>query len=360
MGILRLLLSLSVVLEHLGASFQLIGGWRAVQVFYFISGFYMALILGGKYENKSYGTFLGNRLLRLFPIYYLILILLGVRWLTSYFNDVPCEFYFPHCGQIVWQRLSSLCFIIFTQIAVIGQDWLFFLKLDPSGTFHFAKDGLTEPFQAYEFNINPISWTLGLELTFYLMAPFLLKRSHRFLISVVFVSLACRLIGYFKLGLTGLTWHYRFFPFELAVFVSGSLCYRFYKSSLRSSFEKNKTSALALSILMIVATMTFAPLSTVTENSTLIYYLLAALAVPSLFHLSEKNKIDRIIGDLSYPIYMIHMPICSLGKRFWTSNPLILILLVVALAYLINQLISKPVDKLRESRIQKVRLYFWR
>ena len=48
-----------------------IRGYVSVQVFYIISGFYMALILNTKYVGPgSYRVFIANRLLRIFPAYH--------------------------------------------------------------------------------------------------------------------------------------------------------------------------------------------------------------------------------------------------------------------------------------------------
>ena len=72
MGILRTLLALSVVLDHLGggATNQLVGGRLAVQLFYVISGFLISYVLTGtdRYQGAT-GHFYANRLLRLFPVY---------------------------------------------------------------------------------------------------------------------------------------------------------------------------------------------------------------------------------------------------------------------------------------------------
>ena len=353
MGLFRFLLALSVVLEHLGGSFQLIGGWRAVQIFYFVSGFYMSLILNGKYRDARYTTFLGNRLLRLFPIYYISLLLLLARWLTSYLHHVPCKYYFPHCGDIEWQSKLTPFFLIFTQIALLGQDWLFFLKLDPKGVLHFAKNGLTESFQAYPYNINPVSWTLGLELTFYLIAPFLLRRKQHTLWIAILFSISLRLIGNSLLDLSGLTWLYRFFPFEIALFLLGSVLQRLYSSILEKKFDRSKNLTYSLSLIGILLTLIFNLADKNYGLPTLLYYLIIGLCIPALFHLTKKNSFDRKVGELSYPIYLLHMPVCSLASKWVTHNPIILILWVLITAFLVNKLVTEPLDRYRETRLKR-------
>lgn len=73
MGSIRFLLALSVLIVHsspiLGVT--ILPGYLAVQVFYVISGFYMALIYCEKYSNTERPVFYfySNRILRLYPLY---------------------------------------------------------------------------------------------------------------------------------------------------------------------------------------------------------------------------------------------------------------------------------------------------
>ena len=72
MGVIRILLAISVVIAHSTPLFGLsfVGGRYAVQCFYMVSGFYMALVLNEKYLGPgSYRVFISARLLRLFPVY---------------------------------------------------------------------------------------------------------------------------------------------------------------------------------------------------------------------------------------------------------------------------------------------------
>ena len=78
MGMLRVALAMAVVLSHLPlATLQFMSGGLAVQGFFIVSGFYMALVLDGKY--KDVGLFYSNRLLRLFPTYFVMMALTADR-----------------------------------------------------------------------------------------------------------------------------------------------------------------------------------------------------------------------------------------------------------------------------------------
>jgi peptidoglycan/LPS O-acetylase OafA/YrhL len=80
MGLLRLFLALGVAAGHAWGNFGLAGepifiGGRAVQIFYMISGFLIAMILDGKYANSPRGVWLfySNRALKIFVPYLVVL-----------------------------------------------------------------------------------------------------------------------------------------------------------------------------------------------------------------------------------------------------------------------------------------------
>src|SRR5215475_13496698 len=75
MGTLRFLLAFSVAYGHLGKPLSFPTSDVAVQSFFVISGFYMALVLNEKYGPNSYWLFISNRLLRLWPAYIVVLVL---------------------------------------------------------------------------------------------------------------------------------------------------------------------------------------------------------------------------------------------------------------------------------------------
>ena len=81
MGLLRLLLALAVVADHAGpplgwTALRMTGGPLAVQMFYVVSGFYMALVLNEKYLGAgAWWAFAKSRLIRLYPMYWFVALL---------------------------------------------------------------------------------------------------------------------------------------------------------------------------------------------------------------------------------------------------------------------------------------------
>ena len=105
MGTLRILLAFAVLFMHSSKLFGManMGGTSAVQSFYVISGFYMALVLNEKYEKgrRGYLEFMMQRLMRLLPAYWfcvvaaLVIYLIGAGVDPRFLNGMasPVEFW---------------------------------------------------------------------------------------------------------------------------------------------------------------------------------------------------------------------------------------------------------------------------
>ena len=77
---------------------------------------------------------------------------------------------------------------------------------------------------------------------------------------------------------------------------------------------------------------------------------LFALYLVPLFHFTRSSKADRAIGELSYAVYVVHLPIIGLlmaghnGSALWTA---LLMLVSVAAAIFLNVFIERKVDRWR-------------
>ena len=224
MGLLRFLLAVSVVLAHSTDifGFSLVNSQVAVQAFYIISGFYMTLILNEKYIGKSnsYKLFITNRFLRLYPIYWVVLLLTTLGSLTVYIitkgeDAVVFENYVNYFSDL---DLLTLSFLVFTNIAVFFQDLVMFFHFNLE-TFSVAlPSNNTNNIPLYSFLIIPQAWTVGLELLFYLVAPFIVRRKLKVIFVLIVLSLLIRFVLVSK-GFDYDPWSYRFFPNELVFFL---------------------------------------------------------------------------------------------------------------------------------------------
>lgn len=142
MGCLRLLLALSVVIGHTSPIFgiRLVSGAAAVETFFMISGFYMALVINEKYFaegqalKSSYKLFIEARAMRLYPLYALILVLtvavqaalIGPAVGTGALAPA-LGFWMQNLHQMHWPSLLLLAGV---NLSLVGQDSTVFTGLN--------------------------------------------------------------------------------------------------------------------------------------------------------------------------------------------------------------------------------------
>ena len=117
MGLIRFLLASMVVLFHTSSIFGYhpMTGNVAVQCFYIISGFYMTLILNEKYTGRKSNTlFYTNRALKIYPIYFTVLIMLIVWSVFVFKKGYPgtLSFYSSYWPLPV----STLLYLVFVNV----------------------------------------------------------------------------------------------------------------------------------------------------------------------------------------------------------------------------------------------------
>lgn len=302
MGALRLFLALSVIVGHAeGAKvfgFYGVGSLYAVQCFFVISGFYMAMVLNEKYRENELFRFYKSRMLRLLPIYYVGIVISIFLW---------------------HERIHSLL----TNLSFWGQALFYFQNI-----FIFSQDVIyvfciklinNQCAPSLYWTINPPAWSLGIELTFYLLAPFIVrsvKCSYFFLligclylISIGLIKFPVADIWGMQKNLSEMQLNYNFFPSSFIFFASGVLAYHFYR---RRNLRITEYIAAGIAILLLAFTNTVMPYW---------HLILFSLSVPFIFKMTAHIKIDRIIGDLSYPVYILHFPLLSIIKSLEQQHP---------------------------------------
>jgi peptidoglycan/LPS O-acetylase OafA/YrhL len=359
MGIIRFLLALGVLVSHSSPIFGLnfIGGVEAVESFYIISGFYMSIILNEKYvgKNNSYKLFISNRLLRLYPIYWVVLLLTIIYSLLVFKLGYPGKILFY--SHFWYMQLSGLIYLIFSNIFILGQDIIFYLGLDPSGSFFFTKDfNKTDP-ALYNFLFVPQAWSISLEIIFYLMAPFIVRRSLYFLLAIYSASFLVKLFLFYQ-GLTNPPWNYQFFPAEVSYFILGAISYHIYRKVRQKPYSLLLTQTLFAVAVFCCIFYYILPVSPVTLFG---YHFFLAMAIPFIFDYTKNNKIDRYIGELSYPMYISHMFIlmfvsANVFPKYESLGTTTLILTII-FSVLLNEFVAKRVEIIRQSRLNKNTMY---
>ena len=348
MGLLRVLLAISVFMAHsphagLTSALAGFGGENAVEIFFIVSGFYIALILDKSYSSKI--GFYKNRFLRLYPIYYAICLLVLVRTflLPDYGNSL---FSFPTKALAIGTIANS---------TFLGSDLLMFLQWNEDhlqfGNYQYSELPL------WHMLLVPQSWSIGIEVTFYLLAPVLCKTKTRTIIILGIFLLVARFSA-LLLGLNQDPWTYRFFPFELPMFLLGILLYRFRlhkQDSLKIDLKK-----IYLLLIMFYISFAFLAARVITNRFWQLATLIILTSIIIVF--GEDKSQDKKLGELSYPIYLSHVLVITtyttLGNIFsnkypafsFLNNPLVAIpitLIITILSSLLLIRLVEPVERIR-------------
>ena len=357
MGILRFILAITVVLAHSSSifGFSFVGGQIAVQAFYIISGFYMSLILNEKYVgvNDSYKLFISNRFLRLYPIYWIILFLTVLYSIIdiNYFKEDASGVISSYMSYYSKMNFGSFLFLLGTNLVLFLQDTVMFLGLNTStGNLFFTSNFQSTNPALYQFLFIPQAWTIGVEISFYLIAPFLVRKNLQIIAPLIIMSLLMRFFLY-QYGLKADPWSFRFFPTELVFFLFGILSYKMYvklKSVYISPLHLKIIFAAMLSFTLL---FNFLPI----PAKYPLYLFLFFVSLPFIFLLTKRWKNDIYIGELSYPIYISHIFVWRCINDF--KIPLIggkgltLTVITVIFSILLNEFVAKKVEKIRQKRI---------
>lgn len=370
MGLLRMLLALSVLTAHMhGKSilgFRLLYGNLAVQCFFMVSGFYMALVLNEKYNRPGdYIPFLWQRLLRLFPAYLVVLVLtLLIELLISWCAGQPLDrliSWFDHAHML---SFSTWVVLISSNLFLIGQEINLFQAIDPvTGNLYFTGRFMMDPIPATPFILVGQAWTLSLEFIFYAMAPLLVRRSAWIQIVVVAISVILRVTTSWMIDPHEHPWHgNHFFPYELAFFMAGSVGYQIYRHQ-KVLLERLTGFIIWFRWVFLIGMLYYSRLPGTSYTREAIFIPLLFLMIPALFYHTKNNTTDRFIGELSYPFYLIHALILFL-MRPWVplyfvpdpDGPLSFLpsmegplyaIIVIGCSYLLYRFVDEKVDNFR-------------
>ncbi len=317
MGFLRFYLALCVVQAHTGnfIPWPVPRGRHAVELFFVISGFYMAMVLSGRYRSTT--EFYCSRWLRIAVPYYWHLVgiillstaagLFFSEWLAlaAWFNN-PLE----------RNGIGGLIFALVTNLTIFGQDTLLFLRDNIGSGLRFTRFFTSFPDPLYAYLVMPQCWSVAVELTFYLIVPFLNRLSTPILFLLLTFSALGRLAAYYFAGLDHDPWAYRFVPFEMAFFIAGMLGWRLLER-LKNNPSQPASLSWSVYVGLCAAIVIVGWLFRMVYNAMwlvpgeayagIFLCLAAALLVPAVFTATANHSLDRVIGELSYPIYLNHL-----------------------------------------------------
>ena len=272
-GILRTLLAINVILLHIFGVPSL--GNYSVSFFFILSGFLMTHIMQNTYGYNLSGIkqFWVNRFLRLYPTYWIILIITAV--VIVLFKDVlrNDSIFMPSTLGNWLQNIS----IIYPNLVPH--------RINP--------------------RLSPASWALTNELVFYLLISLgVSKTLNRTLFWLLFGIMYFVFTYLYKTD----TWRYSAIPAASLPFSIGSLLYYINLKLPKVKFQFYLIITLFFLFCLNALYLRFNIYSNV-EISIYVNYFIASFLILSLFNLNVNKNIknlDNYLGHFSYPFYLSH------------------------------------------------------
>src|SRR5258708_5304125 len=191
-----------------------------------------------------------------------------------------------------------------------------------------------------------VGWTIGIEMLFYLIAPWLVRRKWLVLAILFTISLSIRIILANLFGDIA-PWNYMFFPTQIMFFIGGVFSYRLYKTSLPCKTSKRTQQILYLILVALVAL--YYQFFTESYVKNAILFITVILIMPFAFELTKKNKVDRFLGNLSYPVYISQMLIIKIvaAKRFpkLIDRGTTTLIIVIIFAFVLERIVGVYLER---------------
>lgn len=348
MGILRLLFALSVVVYHAREphGIFLFNQTAAILSFFIISGFYMALILDGKYHSKI--SFYISRALRIFPLYWIALLLtLGFGMLKTYLHLGTDENALTH--YLTYSRHLNPAEMLTETVNFVTRN----ITLIATKDYFSIKENL-----APGYLIVSQAWTLQVELLFYLIVPFIVKLKAKLILftSLYFIVFYGILLPFQILPQNTLTFSFLNYFFY---FLLGMCAYRYIHKNIAKRMLTGFSLFIFFFFLLFIIFYQILPGKILDKGfyMGLSYYLAFAVSIPYIFRLTKENKLDRFIGELSYPVYITHMLFAKALFAFHfpqisVFNSVIITIPTIIFSIIVVRFVQNPIDNFRH-RISK-------
>lgn len=322
-GTIRFLLALAVLLLHADfVTFEV--AQIAVLTFFFISGFLMERAFP---RYSTAGRFLINRSIRLIPSFIAVA---GVTWLIIYFAT---EDFRRSFGHIYLRSAAS-----------------YNAKNPPSLTAlgSLERDAATL-YLGFDSEIVPQAWSIGNEMVYYLTIPFLALLTLRrfiFITSVNAIIFLALVLVHFA------DFDYLVYTNLLATYIFFVAGYLLAKTGMFRLGQGKRTAAKYCAVIFILGSYFFdfptsiSPVLVIGSAIALILLVLIGFLAEGEIERKESN-ISKILGKLSYPLYISHMiAIGVLNALALLSIPL-LIITATSFAALIYLLLDRPLERVR-------------
>jgi peptidoglycan/LPS O-acetylase OafA/YrhL len=336
---LRGVACISILVFHLiqalskGEQYLMYHGYLAVDFFFLLSGFVVGYAYDDRWPKMTTWDFFKIRLVRLHPM-----VVLAVIWAACCFLLDPYFDPFAHTTLAKFLLTVVISFTLFPTPDILGK-----------GVTHSLNDPFWSLFQEYVANI----------------AYALVARKLPKIVLLIFITLCLSVLGIsaYKHGSIGGGW--AFSSFKIAFF---RMSFSFFAGLLlfrQKWLVKVRWPFIVCSSLLVLTL--FVPefkLNVVSDILIIavVFPLIVMMAAGSPAN-ATITRVSHFLGDLSYPLYIIHFPIILIFEH-WVDkknpdvNQIVLVfigtvIVIIGIAYLFLKLYDIPVRAWLKTKLSK-------
>jgi peptidoglycan/LPS O-acetylase OafA/YrhL len=349
-GIFRLILAYLVVLSHFS---NIALGIGAVYLFFMLSGYWIRQMWDREYSHTDapYVTFVVSRAWRLFPVYYAALVL----WIVA-----KAFLRAPRLGLPRVEGFTALHFY-FSHLFLLGYATL------PNA------DKLLHPV-----------WSLDIELQFYLVAPLIIvalsRRPSRSWQRLSIYGIAALGVAAFIIlynGPAGWSPQNAFLPMFLLFFLIGlqAAQAKWEPSSRLVNGGLICAALVAMGCIAVPGTRELLSIHKIhgplADYNAIANMILALLLAPYAMATVRKRgspssrfaKLDRMLGNLSYEVYLLHPIVVTFTSHYFGYLPRYVrapysvgaMLAVLPFSWIVYYVIDRPIDRARTAWVKSRR-----
>lgn len=319
LGSYRLCLALLVALSHVGIMVRgLNPGVVAVVGFYIVSGYVMTGLLRTHYSDiRNVARFYSDRLLRIYPHYLAIA-----------------------CVTLAWYVIHG-----------VRTDYL---RIQP-GLVDIARNVLVIPLNFYMFNqsdqftLVPPAWSLGAEMQFYVVMPFLLLAGPTVRRIALALSIVVFLLAAY--GTIDSDWFgYRLLPGILFVFLLGSLLYDTHRQEKTPRRRRILVGTVVIGVVVLGVTLAAAGKLVLPYNREILLGLAVGIVTVNALAPLRRNVADDMLGNLSYGVFLNHFLVMWIvfgGKVAGPMQIVAYLAISILMSLALYSAIERPILSLR-------------
>ncbi len=311
-GYLRFLLSILVALSHTGYSGSINIGMSAVVVFYMLVGYVVTNLLHKHFPPGRLLVFYTERLLRIFPLYLVFLLPITLfLYLTNFSNP------------------NFTIVNIFSNLTIVPLNYFMYLKVNV----------------IRDYCILPPAWSLGAELQAYAILPLIIRSLPAKWI-VGFLSLCVFSTSAFKI-IDPNIWGYRLIPGIIYIFLVGSAIYKNVKFKDSSDYFDRTFPVICWGwLLILLISLHISHNLHEATAATILGFLIGLPIVQYASASSIRLPFDAVMGQISYGVFLIHMPIAWMFEFFVGRSPVGMsdFIVIMIISIIVSAGCTFPVD----------------